>query len=61
MLVKMSLPNIFLLRRENCEVETIKIKNCNNIVDADIRILPGALNIKFGFNGTGKSTISQSD
>lgn len=40
-------------------METIKIKHCNNIVDADISILPGALNIKYGFNGTGKSTISK--
>ena len=38
---------------------SISIKNCNNIREADISIFEGALNIKFGYNGTGKSTISE--
>ncbi len=35
------------------------IKNCNNIDDATISITPNKLNIKFGINGTGKSTITR--
>lgn len=38
---------------------TIDIKNCNNIREAQISIIENALNIKFGYNGTGKSTISE--
>ena len=38
---------------------TIDIKNCNNIRDAQIALYEGVLNIKFGYNGTGKSTISE--
>ncbi len=38
---------------------TITIKNCNNIRKADISLAEGTLNIKFGYNGTGKSTISE--
>lgn len=38
---------------------TITIKNCNNIRSADISISENALNIKFGYNGTGKSTIGE--
>lgn len=37
----------------------VKIKNCNCIKTADIRIELGTLNIKYGSNGTGKSTISK--
>ena len=37
----------------------IKIKNCNNIKIADIRVEKNALNIKYGMNGTGKSTIAK--
>ena len=37
----------------------ITIKNCNNIRKADISLTEGTLNIKFGYNGTGKSTISE--
>ncbi len=37
----------------------ISIKNCNNIREADISISEAALNIKFGYNGTGKTTISE--
>ena len=36
----------------------IRILNCNSIDSAVINITPGTLNIKFGINGTGKSTIS---
>lgn len=35
------------------------IKNCNNIDEAVISIEEGRLNIKYGTNGTGKSTIAQ--
>lgn len=38
---------------------TIKIRNCNCIKAADIKIEEGTLNIKYGINGTGKSTISK--
>lgn len=37
----------------------IKLKNCNCIKEAEIEIEEGALNIKYGSNGTGKSTISK--
>ena len=37
----------------------INIKNCNNIDEAVICIEPNKLNIKYGINGTGKSTISK--
>lgn len=37
----------------------IEIKNCNNIREAQISLSEGTLNIKFGYNGTGKSTISE--
>lgn len=36
---------------------TIKIRNCNCISDADIYLEGNALNIKYGSNGTGKSTV----
>ena len=36
---------------------TIKIRNCNCIADADIHLEENALNIKYGANGTGKSTV----
>lgn len=37
----------------------IEIKNCNNIEQAKIEIVEGHLNIKYGANGTGKSTIAE--
>ena len=37
----------------------ITIKNCNNIKNANITISEGQLNIKYGQNGTGKSSISE--
>lgn len=37
---------------------TIKIENCNNIDSAEIKLTDNKLNIKFGSNGTGKSTIA---
>lgn len=37
----------------------ITIKNCNNINEAQISLTKNMLNIKFGYNGTGKSTISE--
>ncbi|MCF8237985.1 MAG: hypothetical protein K9I85_07495 [Saprospiraceae bacterium] len=36
-----------------------QIKNCNNIDNGKIVITKGKLNIKFGINGTGKSTITR--
>ncbi|MDA8151369.1 MAG: AAA family ATPase [Acidithiobacillus ferrooxidans] len=38
---------------------TIKIENCNSIEKAEITISKGALNIKYGPNGLGKSTIAR--
>jgi len=37
----------------------IKLKNCNNIEKGKIEICKDKLNIKFGINGTGKSTITR--
>ncbi len=37
----------------------ISIKNCNNINEGNISIKENNLNIKFGINGTGKSTIAK--
>ena len=37
----------------------IEIKNCNSIDDAIINITENRLNIKYGINGTGKSTIAK--
>lgn len=37
----------------------IEIKNCNNIDSGNISIFESKLNIKFGINGTGKSTIAK--
>ncbi len=36
----------------------ISISNCNNINSGSIKIEPNKLNIKYGINGTGKSTIA---
>jgi len=38
---------------------TIKIENCNSIKVAEISISKGALNIKYGPNGLGKSSIAR--
>jgi ABC-type lipoprotein export system ATPase subunit len=38
---------------------TIKIQNCNNIKDGEISICADKMNILFGRNGTGKSTIAR--
>ncbi|HBE7181924.1 hypothetical protein ACRW63_00500 [Escherichia coli] len=38
---------------------TIQIKNCNSIESAEIRINKGTLNIKYGPNGLGKSSIAK--
>lgn len=37
----------------------INIKNCNCIKEADLKIEPYELNIKYAVNGTGKSTIAK--
>ena len=41
------------------EQNVININNCNNITSANIKIQNNSINIKFGPNGTGKTTISQ--
>ena len=41
------------------EFSVIKIKNCNNVVNAELPIYNNKLNIFYGRNGTGKSTISK--
>jgi predicted ATP-binding protein involved in virulence len=38
---------------------TIRIQNCNNISNGEITIYAEKLNILFGRNGTGKSTIAR--
>lgn len=38
---------------------TVQIKNCNSIESAQIRITKGTLNIKYGPNGLGKSSIAK--
>ena len=40
-------------------IHSIKIKNCNSIESAEIQINTGTLNIKFGPNGLGKSSIAK--
>lgn len=37
----------------------ISIYNCNNIREGNIDIEPNKLNIKYGINGTGKTTIAK--
>ena len=37
----------------------VTIKNCNNIKKGNICIEKNKLNIKYGINGTGKSTMNQ--
>lgn len=37
----------------------VKIKNCNNVKEGTIQIEQGKLNIKYGINGTGKTTIAK--
>lgn len=37
----------------------VKIKNCNNITDGELVIEQGKLNILYGINGTGKTTIAK--
>lgn len=37
----------------------IQIKECNNIEETTVEIVEGALNIKYGVNGTGNTTISK--
>lgn len=39
--------------------KVIVIENCNNILNANVVIKCNELNIKYGPNGTGKSTISE--
>jgi len=45
---------------ENCmSAYTIKIESCNSIEEATVTISEGTLNIKYGPNGLGKSTIAR--
>lgn len=41
------------------KIESIELKNCNNFDEATILIQADKLNIKYGANGTGKSTIAK--
>ena len=41
------------------QIMEIKIKNCNSIDEASVHIEERKLNIKYGTNGTGKSTIAR--
>lgn len=52
---------VFIERKDNMKSENnkIQIRNCNCIKKADIEIEEHTLNIKYGTNGTGKSTISE--
>jgi ABC-type Mn2+/Zn2+ transport system ATPase subunit len=43
----------------NLAVLSIKIANCNSIDSATISMTEGALNIKYGPNGLGKSTLAR--
>lgn len=45
--------------KNTLQEQKIKIMNCNCIDSAEISIKANALNIKYGLNGTGKSTISK--
>lgn len=37
----------------------LNFTSCNNITNGQVEIAEGCLNIKYGVNGTGKSTISK--
>ena len=37
----------------------IKVENCNNIKEGIINIAPNKLNIKYGINGTGKTSLAK--
>lgn len=37
----------------------VDIKNCNNITEGSIQIAKNKINIKYGINGTGKTTMSK--
>lgn len=37
----------------------IEVKNCNSILKGNIKVEEGKLNIKYGINGTGKTTIAR--
>lgn len=37
----------------------VEIKNCNNILNGNINVEKDKLNIKYGINGTGKTTIAK--
>lgn len=37
----------------------VELKNCNSILEGEIEIEPNKLNVKYGINGTGKTTIAK--
>ena len=37
----------------------VEVKNCNSILNGNIKVEEGKLNIKYGINGTGKTTIAK--
>jgi energy-coupling factor transporter ATP-binding protein EcfA2 len=51
---------VSLLAEQPAEDFIVKIQNCNSITDAQITLRRSALNIKYGANGVGKSTIARS-
>lgn len=46
-------------REEETLMYEIKIENCNNIAEGELVIEDGKLNILYGINGTGKTTIAK--
>lgn len=47
-----------VIEREN-RMYRVELKNCNSILNGEIAIEPNKLNVKYGINGTGKTTISK--
>ena len=44
---------------KGCLKMILNLTNCNNITNGQLEIAEGCLNIKYGVNGTGKSTIAK--
>lgn len=37
----------------------VEVKKCNSILNGNIKVEEGKLNIRYGINGTGKTTIAK--
>lgn len=48
-----------MISEEGIFMYQIKIKNCNNIAEGELVVEQGKLNILYGINGTGKTTIAK--